>query len=80
MLSGGGGKVTSKKFDPIRTWCGCGVAECLADPSRAVWSAVGSLQEVAEVEDVIQQSGAQGGSVLCRKYQSVAQTASATVE
>ena len=44
----------------------CGVAECLVDPSRAVWSAEGSLQEVAEVEDVVHQSVAQGGSVLCR--------------
>ena len=52
-LSGGGGGVTGGRFDSIRMGWSCGVAECLADPSRAVSSAIGSLQEVAEVEDVI---------------------------
>ena len=48
-LSGGGGGVTGGRLGPNRTGWSCGVAEGLADPSRAVWSAVGSLQEVAEV-------------------------------
>ena len=65
-LSGGGGGVTGGRFGPIRTGWSCGVVECLADPSRAVWSAVGSRQEVAEVEDIVHQSVAYGGSVLCR--------------
>ena len=65
-LSGGGGGVTGRRFGPIRIGWSCGVAECLVDPSRAVWSAVGSLQEVAEVKDVVHQSVAQGASVLCR--------------
>ena len=65
-LSGGGGGVTGGRFGSIRTGRSCGVAECLADPSRAVWSAVGSLQKVAKVEDVVHQSVAQGSSVLCR--------------
>ena len=51
-LSGGGGGVTDGRFGPISTGWSCGVAECLADPLRAVWSAIGSLQKVAEVENV----------------------------
>ena len=48
-LSGGGGGVTGGRFGPTGTGWSYGVAECLTDPSRAVWSAAGSLQEVAEV-------------------------------
>ena len=80
MLSGGGGGVTGGRFGSIRTGWSCGVAECLADPSRVVWSAIGSLQEVAEVENVVHRPIAQGGSVLCRYVQGVAQTACAHVE
>ena len=55
-LSGGGGGVAGGRFGPIRTGWSCGVTECLADPSCAVWSAIGSLQKVAEVEDVVHHS------------------------
>ena len=79
-LSGGGGRVAGGRFGPIRTRWSCGVLECLSDPSRAVWSAVGSLQKVAEVEDVVHQPVTQGGSVLCRQFQGVAQTGFAPVE
>ena len=64
-LSDGGGGVAGGRFGPIRTGWSCGVLECLSDPSRAVWSVAGSLQKVAEVEDVVHQS-TQGCSVLCR--------------
>ena len=40
-LSGGGGGVTGGRFGPIRTGWSCGV-----------WSAIGSLQEVAEMKEV----------------------------
>ena len=79
-LSGGGGGVAGGRFGPIRTVWSCGVPECLSDPSRAVWSVVGSLQKVAKVDDVIYQSVAQGGSVLGRQFQGEAQTGSAPVE
>ena len=60
-LSGGGGGVAGGRLGPIRTVWSCGVPECLSDSSRAIWSAVGSLQKVAKVEDVIHQSVTQGG-------------------
>ena len=52
-LSGGSGGVTGGTFRSTSTGWSCGVAECLADPLRAGWSAIGFLQEVAEVEDVV---------------------------
>ena len=61
--------------------CGAvSVPERLSDPSRAVWSGVGSLQKVEKVEDVIHQSVTQGGSVLGRQLQGEAQTGSSPVE
>ena len=79
-LSGGGGGVAGGRFGPIRAVWSCGVPECLSDSSRAVWSAVDSLQKVTKVEDVIHQSVTQGGSVLGRQLQGEAQTGSAPVE
>ena len=79
-LSGGGGGVTGGRFGHIRTVWSCGVPECLSDPSRAGWSVLGSLQKVAEVEDVVHQSVTQGGAVLGRQFQGEAQTGSASVE
>ena len=52
-LFGGGGGVAGGRFGPIRAGWSCGVSERLSDPSRAVWSAVDSLQKVTKVEDVI---------------------------
>ena len=79
-LSSGGEGVAGGRFGNIRTMWSCGVPECLSDPSRADWSAVGSLQKVAEVEDDVHQSVAQGGAVLGRQFQGEAQTGSAPVE
>ena len=79
-LSGGGGGVAGGGFGPIRTVWRCSVPERLSDPSRAVWSGVGSLQKVAKVEDVIHQSVTQGESVLGRQLQGEAQTGSSPVE
>ena len=79
-LSGGGGGVAGGRFCPIRTGWSCGVPDCLSYLSRVVWSGVGSLQKVAEVEDVVHQSVTQEGSVLCRQFQGVAQTGFAPVE
>ena len=79
-LSVGGGGVAGGRFGPIRTVWSCGVQECLSDPSRAVWSAVGFLQKVAKVKDIIHQSVTHGGSVLGRQFQGEAQTGSSPVE
>ena len=79
-LSCGGGGVAGGRFGHIGTVWSCGVPECLSDPSRAVWSGVGSLQKVAKVEDVIHQSVTQEGSVLGHQLQGEAQTGSAPVE
>ena len=50
------------------------------DPSRAVWSGVGSLQKVAKVKDVSDYYVTQGRSVLGRQSQGEAKTGSAPVE
>ena len=71
-LSGGDGGVTGGRFGPIRTGWSCGIAECLVDPLRAVWSAIGSLQKVVEEENVVHHPVAYGGSVLGRYVQGVA--------
>ena len=60
-LSGGGGGGAGGRFGSIRAVGSCGVPEYLLDPSRTVWSAVGSLQKDAKVENIIHQSVTQGG-------------------